>query len=1003
INNGVSIDVEPEATVTATLSDEAGNTSITVTENLGDTLTVDTEIATPTITVTGDTNNDGVLNQNELNEDGTVSVTIGVTGSEVGDTLTYTVDGAETTVVLTQEDINNGVSIDVEPEATVTATLSDEAGNTSITVTENLGDTLTVDTKVETPVITNITDAEGDYTNVTLHGTGTPGETITLYAISNSTTGGNETQTGQYVAIATASPIIVAADGSWSVDISNLDDVPLNDNEFFKATQTDAAGNESDFSNTVHYWHGEWENIATEAGDDFVFAGEGDDTLYVNADDANDYLVLDGGQGDDTVSFAGKAEDYVVTTNSKDETVVVSLDGSGDVTVLRNVENIVFADEPDTVIDTANHVVTGVNETQTVTISADSAQAVTFSTNLVLTFDVSWSMNDKVTVDGKQTTRFDMAKQATINMIESYKAQGETDVNLTLFGKTSVNVGWMNADDAISYLNSLKLVSSSRVDDANGKINNLDPAGTNYEAAIAKTVGESFEEHNADRTLAFFLSDGDPTVEMSNSGTAKVTSLNKNDITNDNVYNGTVMKFVDKDYFDAWDQFIDSNNIHLNVIGVGSGISDAGINYLNMMASAYEGGSANVVSDNADDLAAAFVPKEQMIVGNILGNFDFGDETGSITSITVEGTTYTVDTFPTQGVTTLEGSKLTFNFETGNYTYTVTVSDVSRDFSEIFQVSATDENGDVATVDLKINVDDTRTFAPNVPTIETVTDADDGNVNSVRVSGNGTPNSIVTLFIAGETVGTANVESDGTWSYELSVTDGLYALSAQATLSGESSSVSEVSTISINNGSVTGTSEADYLVGVQSARGGDGDDYMVGTSGNDTLLGENGNDTIFGGAGNDFIDGGAGDDYIDGGAGADYILAGSGDDTIVFDAQDRMIDGGTGYDTLLIKGDQEIDFSGLSEHISNIETIKLGEGKQDVTLTLEDVLSMTDDAHTLRIDGDADDTVHLLEQGEWKLGDSIVEGENSYNVYTAESGDATVTLQINTQVHTEES
>ncbi|MGE4511820.1 MAG: hypothetical protein AB7D43_12035, partial [Sulfurimonadaceae bacterium] len=116
------------------------------------------------------------------------------------------------------------------------------------------------------------------------------------------------------------------------------------------------------------------------------------------------------------------------------------------------------------------------------------------------------------------------------------------------------------------------------------------------------------------------------------------------------------------------------------------------------------------------------------------------------------------------------------------------------------------------------------------------------------------------------------------------------------------------------------------------------------------------------------------------------------------------IDGGEGNDTLLITGNQEIDFSGLSEHISNIETIKLGEGKQDVTLTLEDVLSMTDDEHTLRIDGDADDTVHLLEEGEWTLGDNIiVDGENSYNVYTAENGDETVTLQINTQVHTEES
>ncbi|MDD2566440.1 MAG: VWA domain-containing protein, partial [Thiovulaceae bacterium] len=713
--------------------------------------------------------------------------------------------------------------------------------------------------------------------------------------------------------------------------------------------------------------------------------GAGDDTITIGANDANDYLVVDGGTGQDTVNFDGSAVDYFVTTNSDGETVVVSLDGSGDTSILRNIETIKFTEDK-IIVDTQNHVVTGENEASTMTITANSVQAVSLSTNLVLTFDVSGSMNSTIYVDGVKTTRFQMAKNAMIDMVESYASQGETNVNLTLFGKTALNIGWMSATDALNYLETLTTANSG-----------VTTTATNFEAAIEKTVITSFEEHQADRTLAFFLSDGEPTAEQSKAlGTGSSES-------NNNTFDGTTMKYVDASYFNAWNDFVDSNNIQLNVVGVGSGISDTGIKYLNMLASAYDGSSANIVSDNADDLAAALAPKEQTIAGNVLGNFDFGDETGSITSITVDGTAYTVDTFPTQGVVTPEGSKLTFDFETGNYTYTVTVSDVSRDFNEVFQVTATDENGDVATVDLKINIDDTRIPAPNVPVIEMITDTDDTNTNSVRVSGSGTPNSIVTLFIAGEAVATTQVESDGTWSYDLTVADGLHALTAQASLNGESSSVSAVSTLSVDNGIVIGGAEADYLAGVQSARGGEGDDFISGTSGNDVLLGESGNDTISGEAGNDFIDGGTGNDFIDGGVGADYVLAGAGDDTIVFDAQDRMMDGGEGYDTLLIEDNQTIDFGGLSEHISNIETIKLGEGKQDVTLTLEDVLSMTDDAHTLRIDGDADDTVHLLEQGEWKLGDSIVEGENSYNVYTAESGDATVTLQINTQVHTEES
>jgi Ca2+-binding RTX toxin-like protein len=159
--------------------------------------------------------------------------------------------------------------------------------------------------------------------------------------------------------------------------------------------------------------------------------------------------------------------------------------------------------------------------------------------------------------------------------------------------------------------------------------------------------------------------------------------------------------------------------------------------------------------------------------------------------------------------------------------------------------------------------------------------------------------------------------------------------------------------------------------------------------------------------GNDTIDGTDADEVIDGGTGADTIDAGAGNDSIVFDASDT-VDGGIGFDTLVAIEDINIDLSALDDKISNIEVIDLNNNESNnITLSLEDVLTVTDTDNLLRIDGDNNDTIHINTQGddaEWTLGDfqpnNEVAGE-SYNVYT--NNDNTVTLEISTQITIEES
>ena len=116
------------------------------------------------------------------------------------------------------------------------------------------------------------------------------------------------------------------------------------------------------------------------------------------------------------------------------------------------------------------------------------------------------------------------------------------------------------------------------------------------------------------------------------------------------------------------------------------------------------------------------------------------------------------------------------------------------------------------------------------------------------------------------------------------------------------------------------------------------DNNIIGTRGDNVLQGLEGNDTIRAGAGNDILLGGSGSDTLIGGAGVDTFDAGEGDDTLVTDNNDILtsayINGGEGYDTLVIKGDSEVSVN-LEE--LNIESLILGDGVSTVTTNDNDI------------------------------------------------------------------
>jgi len=150
---------------------------------------------------------------------------------------------------------------------------------------------------------------------------------------------------------------------------------------------------------------------------------------------------------------------------------------------------------------------------------------------------------------------------------------------------------------------------------------------------------------------------------------------------------------------------------------------------------------------------------------------------------------------------------------------------------------------------------------------------------------------------------------------------------------------------------------------------------------------------LTGGAGSDLLAGDAGNNWLAGGAGADTLLGGVGDDVLLFDAADKRVDGGDGFDIAQVMGAQGVSLN-LSQ--SNIEMaiggvgndVFIGGGHSTVVVrggaggdviiggAANDVLSGEDGDDTL--DGGAGNDLIRGHRGRDKLiggaGDDVLDG-----------------------------
>ncbi|MBK6659973.1 MAG: hypothetical protein IPG43_18300 [Proteobacteria bacterium] len=155
------------------------------------------------------------------------------------------------------------------------------------------------------------------------------------------------------------------------------------------------------------------------------------------------------------------------------------------------------------------------------------------------------------------------------------------------------------------------------------------------------------------------------------------------------------------------------------------------------------------------------------------------------------------------------------------------------------------------------------------------------------------------------------------------------------------------------------------------------------------------------GTGNEFandITGNGAANLLDGAGGADRVNGGVGDDIIVYDALDTLLAGGAGADTLRVDG------SGVTLDLSLVEDARLldfdhlditGSGANSVILALGDVLAIGADNATLRISGDAGDSITSSGQGWVADGDGVqtIDGEQ-YQSYSAASVHLLVDIEL---------
>ncbi|MBU0632623.1 VWA domain-containing protein, partial [bacterium] len=703
--------------------------------------------------------------------------------------------------------------------------------------------------------------------------------------------------------------------------------------------------------------------------------------------------------------------EYTITTDANGNVIVTESsasdsdgDGVGDVTELRNVETIEFADGtydtetgtftsniPENLVPTSVDEVKNIDFEGTSQASDNTTVSTQHSTNVVIILDLSGSMKDD---GGDGHSRLELAKESLQEMISTYEDLGGVNVKLTTFGTTGTATDWMNASDAISVIEALSTHGS-----------------TNYEDALFKTYDNYTTAPDGQKSVVYFISDGTPTVE--NTDTTGDGSNHTQYISG---------QAVDSGYITQWTNFLTDNAKELNVIGIGTGLQENDPDFQRVAVDIGTIKTNVMVVEDVTELKQVLIESTNAKVeGNVLDNVSGGDGDISISSITVDGTVYTQDTFPENGLTTQEGGKLIFDFKSGDYTYSANSQSFSADTTEVFAITAVDADGDSTTFDLtvNINVDDTA----STPTLTM-------SIGDVQV----VENTVDTFTdISVHTSGGTNLDSDYTAHGHDDITLNIDNMNATDITTSSGDDSINIRYSASGKDIDLGSGDDTLVIGGSADRSeinmGEGDD-VVQINGNfqgtaDTSShGDNSTGHIDLGSGDDKIQLHTGSNFdnghIDGGSGNDTLyFTGSASDYKIYDSNNNLVSSlnltnmnGTGnsdnseYQIYRVDGNGTLQGAPLT--ISNIENIVFEADQGNSTsqsyeynITLNAGLTDTDGSESL-----SDITLDKLPDGTTNLMDSegnilSANDDGTYTLSVDESGNANITLVSSAQIDTD--
>ena len=341
------------------------------------------------------------------------------------------------------------------------------------------------------------------------------------------------------------------------------------------------------------------------------------------------------------------------------------------------------------------------------TPASNSGQSAFPDTNLLITLDLSGSMDEASGTGG--LTKLDLAKQAILNLIQQYDSLGHVKVELVTFSSDATNAsgGWIDLNDPAA---KAALVNT---------ILNLSAGGnTNYDAALLTDMTAFATSGKLDtpgvQNVAYFLSDGDPTANQDWPQVAG--TLNQNGI-----QPGEESFWINN--------FLKTNHINSFALGMGSGATAGQLNPI-----AYDGRGAGtdtngIVVTNLNQLINTLVatvnasPVSGTLVDGGIGA-TFGADGGHFQSLTVDGTTYTLNgnSISVSGgldhqaapfdavngvltVNTSVGAKIALDMQgadVGHYTYTPSTTIPTT--AEVFNYTVVDGDGDTAGSSLAITI-----------------------------------------------------------------------------------------------------------------------------------------------------------------------------------------------------------------------------------------------------------------------------------------------------------